>query len=160
MAKKNYIFTANKPKILPVYLLSLALSLWGIGNIFYWEIYKGYSACTSCEWHRVNYISLFILLLILFKYRKLFIKILIWISLSLEVLVSLPQVFEPFSSLACNYISLADQLNLLLVLGTIILTVIFELKAYLKYQKKLRSQVKHVNHVPNIKISYKSNVCL
>lgn len=158
MINKKYIFSPDKPKVLAVYLLSLALAVWGVGNVFYWEIYKGYSACTICEWHRVNYISLFILLLILFKYNKPFIKILVWTVLSLEALVSLLQIFEPCSPLACRYVSLPDKLNLVFVLGTIILTFIFELKAYLKYQKKLKSQVKHVNYFPNVKIGYKSNV--
>lgn len=160
MDNKNYIFSANKPKILLVYLLSLALSIWGIGNIFYWEIYKGYSACTICAWHRAVYIALFILLLILFKYRWLFIKILVWIALTLETLLSLMQIFGPCSPLTCRYISLNDKLNLTFVSGTSMLIFIFELRAYLKYQKKLSLHVKHIDHFPNFKVDYRSNICV
>lgn len=158
MVKRKYIFSPTKSKILPVYLLVLALSLWGIGNSFYWEVYKSYSACDFCEWHRVIYISLFVLLLILFKYKKFFIKVLVWIALILEGSVSLLQIFAPCVLATCKYVFLVDKLNLILVVGTTIITLIFELRVYLKYQKKLRSQVKHIDHFPNIKIGYKLNI--
>ena len=160
MTNKKYIFSPDKPKVLPVYLLSLALSIWGSINVFYWEIYKGYRACAFCEWHRAIYITLFVLLLMLFKYKKFFIKFLVWIALISEGLVILLQIFEPCSDLTCRYVSLPDKLNLIFVVGTTILIFIFELKAYLKYQKKLSLQVKHVDHFPNVKIGYKSNVCV
>ena len=154
------LLSRDEPTISSVYLLSLALSLWGIGNVFYWEVYKGYSACTFCAWHRGVYTALFILLLILFKYRKLFIKFLIWIALIIETLVSLMQVFEPCSPLICKYVSLTDKLNLAFAVVTLILTFIFELKAYMQYKKKLSLKVKHIDHFPNIKIGYKSNACI
>lgn len=157
---KNMLLSTGKPKISSIYLLSLALSLWGIGNVFYWEVYKGYSACTFCAWHRGVYITLFILLLGLFKYSKLFIKFLVWTALTIETLVSLMQVFEPCSPLTCKYVSLPEQLNLAFAVGTLILTLVFELKAYVQYRKKLSLQVKHTDNFPNIKIIYKSNACI
>lgn len=152
MNQKKMLFPKDKPKISPIYLLSLTLSIWGVGNVFYWEIYKGYSACTICAWRRAVYIALFILLLMLFKYKKLFIKFLVWIVLILETLVSLIQVFEMCSPLVCRYISLVDKLNLTFAGVTLALTFIFELMAYLKYRRNLRLQVRHVEHFPHSKV--------
>lgn len=150
------LFSKDKPKLLFIYLLPLTLSVWGVGNIFYWEIYKGYSACDICAWHRSVYITLFILLLILFKYRKLFIKILVWIALILETLVSLIQMFRSCSPLTCRYISFTDKLNLTLVIITLVLTFIFEFKSYLKYRRQMNLRIKHTDHFLHFKLSNKS----
>lgn len=153
MIRKNYIFSLQKSKSLMVYLLPLGLSLWGVGNVWYWEIYKGYSACTICKWHRVAYIALFISTLILFQYKRSFLKLLVWTSLILEVSVSVIQILGFCSPLVCRYVSLTDKLNLGLVVATLALTFIFECKSYLNHQKYLNLKINHIDMSSNFKIN-------
>lgn len=155
MIRKNYIFSLQKSKSLIVYLLPLGLSLWGVGNVWYWEIYKGYSACTICKWHRVAYIALFISTLMLFKYKRSFFKLLVWASLILEVSVSVIQIFGFCSPLVCRYVSFTDKLNFGLAIFTLALIFIFECRAYLDHQKYLNLKVQHIDTSSNFKISDK-----
>lgn len=136
---KNYLFP-HKPRSLFAYLLPLLLSIWGISNVLYWEMYKGYSACDFCKWHRGAYVALFMFLLILFKFRNCFFKLLIWFALTIEMIVSLLQVFGFCKPLVCRYISFNEKLNLSFAVGTFMLLLICELRSYLnnpnrKYKK-------------------------
>lgn len=153
MISKNYIFSLQQAKNLTAYLWSLGLSLWGIGNVWYWEIYKGYSACAICKWHRGAYIALLISTLILFICKRSLLKLLVWTILIVELLVSLVQIIGFCSPLVCRYVSLTDKLNLSLVVATIAITLMFELRAYLKHQKYLNLKVKHIDTSSNFKIN-------
>lgn len=135
MHKKNYLFRQN-PKTILAYLVPLILSIWGIGNVFYWEVYKGYSACNFCKWHRGCYIALFITLLLLFKFKHIIFKLLVWLILTTEMIVSLLQVFGMCSPLVCRYVSFNEKLNLGLAIGTFILLLIVELSYYLKHRQR------------------------
>ncbi len=152
MVSKNYVFSLNKAKNLTVYLLPLGLSAWGVGNVLYWEVYKGYSACTICKWHRGAYIALFISLLILFKYKRSFLKLLVWGMLILEVSVSCVQIFGFCNPLVCRLVSLNDKLNLGFAFTTFVLIFLFELRSYLKHQKHSNLIIKHIDNSYNFKI--------
>lgn len=132
---KNYLFL-QKSKNLFFYILPFLLSIWGIGNVLYWEMYKGYRACNFCKWHRGCYIALFIFLIIFFKFKNIFLKSLVWLALTTEMIVSLLQVFRNCNPLVCRYISFNEKLNLSLGIGTFILMFIFELIAYLKNRNR------------------------
>ncbi len=153
MNSQNYIFSVQKTKNLTIYLLSLGLSLWGIGNVWYWEIYKGYSACSICKWHRGAYIALFISILILFRSRRSFLKLLVWTTLILEVSIGFVQIFEFCSPLVCRYVSFNDKLNFGFAVFTLALIFIFELRSYLKHQEYLNRKIKYVDTSSNFKIS-------
>lgn len=152
-SKKRIFFnnTKKEPK-LKVYLLSLSLAIWGIANIIYWEIYKGYSACWICKWHRAVYITLFISLLALFKYKKFFIKLLIWLLLVLEMLVSIMQVLKFCSPTLCRKVPLSDKINLSLVVITLGVIFFFELRTYLKHKNYLNLQIKQVDRYLNFSL--------
>lgn len=135
MNNKNYFFRKKHNTIL-AYLLPLLLSLWGIGNVLYWEVYKGYSACNFCKWHRGCYIALFISLLTLFKFKSNFFKLLAWLFLITEVIVSILQVFRSCNPLICRYVSSNEKLNLSFALATLILLFIFEIFSYVNHRKK------------------------
>lgn len=107
------------------FLVSFILSLWGVGNVFYWEIWLGYPACMICKYHRFLYIALFILCLFylysinaakspyeLFR-KRLLEKLIILINL-FEVIVSFFQLFQIFCFDLCKFVSIADKLNLIL----------------------------------------------
>lgn len=152
MVRKNYML--NKPKILPVYLLVLVLALWRVGNVCYSELYNDYGHSQYIIWQQVAYIALFISLLMFFRPRKATIKFLVWITLLVEVLISLLQVFRLGDPLG-SYVGWHDQLNLTFVVGSLVFLVIFEAKAYLKRQKYLRLTIKQVDHAKNYKIGYR-----
>ena len=149
--KSNYFKNTKVPK-LKVYLLSLNLAIWGISNIIYWEIYKGYSACSMCKWHRAVYITLFISLLALFKYKRFFLKLLIWLLLLLEMLVSIMRVLNICGPMLCRRISLLDKINMGLVVITVGVIFLFELRSYLKHKNHLKLQIKHVDHYLNFSL--------
>lgn len=152
MIKKNYYPTKNTNNLW-IYSVPLILSCWGILNIFYWEVYKGYSACIICKWHRSIYIALFMCILLLFKWRKKFLKLIAFILLQLEMLVSVAQILG-FNCEAgiCRRISLADKLNCIFVVVTFGLIFLFELRTYLKRKYRLQFQVKQINLAANFKV--------
>lgn len=132
---KNYLFE-KKSKNLFAYILPLLLSIWGIGNVLYWEVYKGYSACNFCKWHRGCYIALFIFLLMFFKFKTNLLKFVVWLILTTEMIVSVLQVYGNCNPLVCRYVSFNEKLNLSFGIGTFILMFIFELRTYLKHHKR------------------------
>ncbi len=135
--KKKNVFNDTKLSMLKVYLLSLSLAVWGMSNIIYWEIYKGYNACLMCKWHRAVYITLFISLLALFKYNRFFLKLLTWLLLVLEMLVSILQVLNICDPMICRRVSLLDKMNVGFAVITVGVIFFFELRAYLKHKNYL-----------------------
>ena len=153
LGKKRIFFNNIKKEPKPrIYLLSLGLAVWGISNIIYWEIYKVYSACLMCKRHRAVYITLFISLLALFKYKKFFIKLLIWLLLVLEMLVSIMQVLKFCSPTLCRKVPLSDKINLSLVVITLGVIFFFELRTYLKHKNYLNPQIKQVDRYLNFSL--------
>ena len=153
MIKKDCFYSTKNTNNLWIYCLPFILSWWGILNVLYWEVYKGYSACTICKWHRSLYIALFVGSLLLFKWRKKFLKLMLVMILQLEMLVSLAQIlgFNCDRGL-CRRTSLADEINCALVVVTLGLIFLFELKTYLKRKHKLQSQVKQINLAAKFKV--------
>jgi len=156
--RKDYLFYTPKiikPKIVWWYCLPLVLlSLWGIVNVFYWEVYKGYSACDICKWHRILYVALFICSLLFLTWRKYLFKLAILVTLGLEMIVSVVQILgfscEPG---ICKRVSLVDKLNFSFVGCVLFFIFFFELRTYLKRQKQLNLRVKHRSeHFPNFKV--------
>ena len=152
--KKYYFYLTNNTNNLWIYCLPFILSWWGILNVLYWEVYKGYNACTICKWHRSLYIMLFFGSLLLFKWRKKFLKLILLMILQLETLVSVAQIlgFNCGKGI-CRRISLADQINCTLVVATLGFVVLWELRAYLKRKYKLQSQVKQIDLAANFKVN-------
>ena len=113
---------SEKFQILNIYqkctvFLVLALSLWGIGNILYWEVYKGYPACAYCKWHRFAYILLFLSTIGQYIWRAGFLKLMMLCALSIELIVSSIQLLGVLCELhACRRISFIDKLNFTFVM--------------------------------------------
>jgi hypothetical protein len=134
MSRSSY--TSRIKKFMWIYILPFLLSAWGVGNVIYWEIYKGYSACAFCRWHRGLYIAMFILCLLLLKWRKNLIRFLITGVLAVEVLVASLQVCGyDCGELICRRISLADKLNLAMAGFVLAVLLVIELKCYFAWGK-------------------------
>ena len=95
------------------YFSSLLFAIWGIGNIFYFEIYLNYPACFICKCHRALYFSLFFLTIFGFFTKSRFFIIGIFLVVFTEILVSFILIFNLicFDGL-CRFASLVDKLNI------------------------------------------------
>lgn len=138
---KNTLFISKIKEISKIYFLPFLLSLWGIGNVLYWEVYKGYKACTFCKWHRGLYFSLFIALLLLYKFRRNIFKVLIFLIIGIEIIVGTMQVFGlACNPMICRRVSLPEKFNFAFAVISLSLTLLFELYYWLKAKKIICSK--------------------
>ncbi len=112
-------------------ILALFLSTWGLGNVFYWEIYKGYPACDICVWHKNLYIALFCLTVLFIKSSKYYVKKLILLIIGSECAVSLFQISSMFCDKdICRIISTGDQINFVFAMLAFVMLLSLELYNY------------------------------
>ena len=101
------------------YFLSFILAIWGMGNIFYFEIYLNYPPCFICKIHRALYIALFLITIIgFFKRARYFI-----IGILLIILAEI-----------CRFITLIDKTNMLLA-SIIFIFLLFSLNGKMGIKK-------------------------
>lgn len=94
------------------YIVAIGLAIWGLGNVFYWEIWHGYPACIICQWHRALYLLLSSFILITCKYKSPLLRWCIIAVVTMEVAVSSIKIFAAFcQDNICRYISVPDKLN-------------------------------------------------
>lgn len=133
---KTILWDNKIKKISTVYIVPWLLSFWGIGNVFYWEIYKGYKACSFCKWHRGLYFALLVTLILLSKYRKNLFKLLVTLIITAETIVSFIQVFGwSCNPLMCRRVSLVEKINFSAAVLCLILVVITEIGIVIYHKK-------------------------
>lgn len=117
------------------WVIVVALTTWGLGNVFYWEIWKGYPACIICKWHRTLYLILFCLSVSTCKNENLLLRWLVIVIVGMEVAVSTTKIFTMLcQNNICRYISVPDKLNF--VFGVVAFLSLLTIQIIL-YKRKL-----------------------
>ena len=117
------------------YFLSFILASWGIGNIFYFEIYLNYPPCFICKIHRALYVALFLITIIGFVKRARYFVMGILLIILAEILVSFVQISNLicFDGL-CRFITLIDKTNMVLA-SIIFIFLLFSLNGKMGIKK-------------------------